>query len=163
MAAVPSSVRRLRLILAVLTGVLCLLGASDNAARIDRLGHQMMCVCGNCAQTLLECNHVGCAYSTRMRSELTAAVERGDPDDTVLQFFIQEYGTTVLAVPTNQGFSRLAWIMPYAALGAGISLVVLIAWAWKRRSVPVQRNVVVAGGPDELDRFREQARRETRL
>src|SRR5579885_2344624 len=103
---------RARLILAVFAGTLLLLGAGDDAARIDRLGHQMMCVCG-CNQILLECNHVGCSYSSRMREELTAAVTRGDSDNNVLQGFIQTYGTTVLAVPTNSGFNRIAWIMPY--------------------------------------------------
>ena len=161
MPAATTTARRLRLTLALVVGVLCLLGAGDDAARVDRLGHQIMCVCG-CNQVLLECNHVGCAYSTRMRDELTAAVDREGSDNAVLQFFIQQYGTTVLAVPTNRGFNRLAWIMPYAALGAGIMLVVVIMWAWKRRPAPVLRKAVVAQS-DELDRFREQARRETGL
>jgi len=50
---------KLRLISSIFLGVLLLLGAGDNSRRIDRLGHQMMCVCG-CNQILLECNHVGC-------------------------------------------------------------------------------------------------------
>ncbi|HEX3738799.1 MAG TPA: cytochrome c-type biogenesis protein CcmH, partial [Terriglobales bacterium] len=87
--------RRLPLLLALLVGVLLLMGAGDDSARIDRIGHQLMCVCG-CNQVLLECNHVGCSYSSRMRDELTAAVTRGDSDNNVLQWFIQTYGTTVL-------------------------------------------------------------------
>src|SRR5881227_1063204 len=72
--------KRIRLLVTVLLGLLVLLGASDDSARVDRLGHQMMCVCG-CNQILLECNHVGCSYSTRMRDELVAAVGRGDSDN----------------------------------------------------------------------------------
>src|SRR5439155_16256176 len=106
--------QRLRLFSTVLLGTLLLLGASDNSARLDRLGHQMMCVCG-CNQILLECNHVGCAYSSRMRNELVAAVDQGESDNTIIQSFIRDYGTIVLAVPTNTGFNRLAWIMPYLA------------------------------------------------
>jgi len=56
--------------LVVLTlAVFTLLGAGDQSARFNDLGHKMMCVCG-CNQILLECNHVGCAYSERMRAEL---------------------------------------------------------------------------------------------
>src|SRR5437588_2660388 len=128
--------KRVRLMLAVFAGVLLLLGAGDDAARIDRIGHQMMCVCG-CNQVLLECNHVGCSYSTRMRDELTAAVTRGDSDNNVLQWFIQTYGTTVLTVPTDHGFSRIAWVMPYLALVLGIGLVVFIVAVWKRRPLAV--------------------------
>ena len=70
-------------------GVLLLMGAGDDSARVDRLGHQIMCVCG-CNQILLECNHVGCSYSSRMRGELVAAVESGDSDGAVLNTFIQK-------------------------------------------------------------------------
>lgn len=156
-----SSLKRARLILALFAGILLLIGAGDDAARIDRIGHQVMCVCG-CNQILLECNHVGCSYSSRMRDELTAAVTRGDSDNLILQWFIQTYGTTVLAVPTRTGFNRLAWIMPYLALVLGIGLVVLIVWMWKQR--PAQANASAAAARrTDLDRFRQQARRETEL
>jgi cytochrome c-type biogenesis protein CcmH/NrfF len=78
--------------------VFALLGAGDESARVNDLGHRMMCVCG-CNQILLECNHVGCAYSERMRAELVAAVDRGDNDDLTLQGFVQKYGTNVMATP----------------------------------------------------------------
>jgi cytochrome c-type biogenesis protein CcmH/NrfF len=163
--------KRLPLIPALLAGVLLLLGAGDDSARIDRLGHQMMCVCG-CNQVLLECNHVGCTYSTRMRDELTAAVTRGDSDNGVLQWFIQTYGTTVLTVPTNRGFNRIAWIMPYLALVTGIGAVVLIAGVWRKRpagppmgggSSGARSGGGSSSSDSHLDRFREQARRETEL
>src|SRR6266851_1950895 len=128
--------RRLRLLPAVLLGVLLLLGAGDDSARIDRLGHQMMCVCG-CNQILLECNHVGCSYSSRMRSELVAAVDAGGSDGAILQTFIQKYGTTVLASPTMTGWvNRAAWVMPYAALAFGILLVAFVVRAWRNRPLP---------------------------
>jgi cytochrome c-type biogenesis protein CcmH len=169
--------KRLHLIPALLVGVLLLLGAGDDSARIDRIGHQLMCVCG-CNQVLLECNHVGCSYSTRMRDELTAAVTRGDSDNNVLQWFIQTYGTTVLTVPTDHGFNRVAWIMPYLALVLGIGAVVFIAGTWRKRppGPPQSPSGVSAAGlrgrpsgasspsaDSQHDRFLEQARRETEL
>jgi cytochrome c-type biogenesis protein CcmH/NrfF len=154
--------KRLHLVPALLLGVLLLMGAGDESARIDRIGHQLMCVCG-CNQVLLECNHVGCSYSTRMRDELTAAVTRGDSDNIVVQWFIQTYGTTVLTVPSDHGFSRVAWIMPYLALVLGIGLVVFIVAVWKKRPLVVHASVPTAVRGVELDRFRDQARRETQL
>jgi cytochrome c-type biogenesis protein CcmH/NrfF len=154
--------KRLRLIAALFIAVLLLLGAGDDSARIDRLGHQLMCVCG-CNQVLLECNHVGCSYSTHMRDELTASVTRGDSDNGVLQWFIKTYGTTVLTVPTNRGFNKVAWIMPYLALVMGIALVVFIVLVWKKRPLVVHASVPAAVRGAELDRFRDQARRETEL
>jgi cytochrome c-type biogenesis protein CcmH/NrfF len=156
------SALQFRLLGLIFIGVIILLAAGGNATRIDRLGHRMMCACG-CNQILLECNHVGCAYSDRMRGELVAAVDNGQSDGDVLQFFIQKYGTTVLAAPTKTGFDRLAWLMPYLALILGIGVVVVAARALKLRLAvqpPSAASTITAA---ELARFRAQARRETEL
>jgi cytochrome c-type biogenesis protein CcmH/NrfF len=146
-------------------GLLCVaifafLGAGDENARFNDLGHRMMCVCG-CNQILLECNHVGCNYSDHMREELIAAINHGDNDDLVLQAFIQKYGTTVLAAPTSKGFNRVAWTMPYAVLVLGLGVVTMIVRAWGRKAVALRE----AAGPTDpaMEPFRDQAQRETEL
>lgn len=158
----PTPARRLRLLPVIALGSLLLIAAGDDSARVSRLGHQMMCMCG-CNQILLECNHVGCAYSSRMRGELEAAVNRSASDGGVLQWFIENYGTTVLAAPTKTGFNRVAWIMPYVALTGGLLLVGLIVRAWRRRPLVVHASVPSPVRGEELSRFREQARRETEV
>jgi len=123
----------------------------------------MMCVCG-CNQILLECNHVGCSYSSRMRNELVAAVDAGNDDGSVLQIFIQKYGTTVLASPTTVGWvNRAAWVMPYAALALGILLVVFVVRVWRNRPLSAVVGIPAPVAGAELDRFRAQARKETDL
>ncbi len=149
--------------LALLVGALVLLlaGAGDDDARFDKLGHQMMCVCG-CSQVLLECNHVGCEYSERMRGELTAALQRGDSDSAILESFVQKYGPTVLAAPTTTGFNRIAWIMPFVVLTLGIAVVIVVVRLWKRRTRPVAAGVPGVA-PAQLDELRRRARQETEL
>jgi len=137
------------------------LGAGDQDSRFGALGHKLMCVC-SCNQVLLECNHVGCRYSERMRGELASALERRDSDDLVLQAFVQKYGPTVLLAPTVSGFNRLAWVMPYLALVLGLITVVFIVRAWKMRPLAAVGEVVPAS-PAEISRFRDQARRETEV
>ncbi|HUI83719.1 MAG TPA: cytochrome c-type biogenesis protein CcmH [Candidatus Binatia bacterium] len=134
------------------------LGA-DSDARFNRLGHQLMCMCG-CNQILLECNHVGCTYSDRMRNELEAGIARGDSDSLVLQAFVQKYGNTVLAAPTSTGFNRVAWIMPFAVFVAAVFVTVWLVRLWKSRAVaqPVPRPALKA---EELDELRKKAREET--
>ena len=146
----------------LLFAVLALMGAGDDA-RFNDLGHRVMCVCG-CRQILLECNHVGCTYSDRMRDELAAAVNRGDSDDLTLQAFVQKYGTIVLAAPTTSGFNRVAWIAPYMALIFGLTAVVVLMRGW-RKSPPGGPPALGGSGSGDaaLDPFRRQARRETEL
>jgi len=149
--------------LIVLTlAVFTLLGAGDESSRVNDLGHRMMCVCG-CNQILLECNHVGCAYSERMRSELIAAVDRGDNDDLTLQGFVQKYGTTVMAAPTKSGFNRVAWIMPYLVLVVGLVMVTLIVRIWRARPLVLPDGSVAAVHGTELEYFRDQARKDTEI
>jgi len=136
------------------------MGAGDEPARFSELGHRLMCACG-CNQILLECNHVGCSYSDRMRAELMTAVDRGDSDDLTLQSFVQKYGPTVLAAPTKSGFNRVAWIMPYTALILGIGLVSLVVRAWRKRPLLLPADAPAPVHGAELEHFRAQAQKET--
>ena len=142
--------------------VLLFMGAGDDAARFKDLGHRMMCACG-CGQILLECNHVGCTYSDKMRNQLLAALDKGNNDDLILQGFVQEYGPTVIAAPGASGFNRVAWIMPFAALAFGIAFVVYVVRSWKNRPEPALADGITIPRGNELDELRRQARRETEL
>ena len=156
--------------------VVILMGASDTDTRFKDLGHRMMCACG-CGQILLECNHVGCTYSDKMRDQLMAALIRGGgggesggsggsgaiSDDLILQGFVQEYGPTVIAAPTATGFNRVAWIMPFAALAFGIAFVVYVVRSWKNRPTPALADGIVIPHGSELDELRRRARKETNL
>jgi cytochrome c-type biogenesis protein CcmH len=138
------------------------LGAGDEGTRFNSLGHRLMCVC-SCSQILLECNHVGCTYSDRMRGELMASLDRGENDDLALQDFVQKYGPTVLAAPTAVGFNRVAWIMPFLALALGLMTTIFIVLAWKRRPALAAPGGVMPVSGGDLEHFRSQARKDTEL
>ena len=153
-----ASVRRWLQAAALALAVIVFMGASDTGTRFKDLGHRMMCACG-CGQILLECNHVGCTYSERMRQELMAGLERGDSDNLVLESFVQKYGNTVLSAPTATGFNRIAWIMPFVIFTLAVAGVVALVRAWKSRQAPA-----IAHGnatAEQFDAFRERARKET--
>jgi cytochrome c-type biogenesis protein CcmH len=149
---------------ALALAVIVFMGAGDDSARFKDLGHRMMCTCG-CGQVLLECNHVGCQSSDKMRDELQAALDKGgsNNDDLILQGFVQEYGPTVIAAPTTTGFNRVAWIMPFVALALGIAFVVYVVRSWKNRPEPALADGITIPRGSELDEFRRRARKETDL
>ena len=160
MRSLPNSVSRIFQAGLLALIVFAFLGAGDEPARFNSLGHKLMCVCG-CSQVLLECNHVGCTYSDRMRGELMAGLDRGENDDLTLQDFVQKYGPTVLAAPTATGFNRVAWIMPFLALVLGLLTTISIVMAWKKRPALAAPGGVLPVGGMELEQFRRQARRDT--
>jgi cytochrome c-type biogenesis protein CcmH/NrfF len=158
------SLRRWLQAAALAVAVIVFMGAGEDSARFKDLGHRMMCTCG-CGQVLLECNHVGCQSSDKMRNQLLAALDKGDNnnDDLILQGFVQEYGPTVIAAPTATGFNRVAWIMPFAALAFGIAFVIYVVRSWKNRPAPALADGILIPRGSELDELREKARKETGL
>jgi cytochrome c-type biogenesis protein CcmH/NrfF len=156
----PNSLRCWLQALFLTAAVFLFMGAGDNSARFKDLGHRMMCVCG-CSQILLECNHVGCTYSDKMRDQLLASLDKGNNDDLILQGFVQEYGPTVIAAPTATGFNRVAWIMPFAALAFGIAFVIYVVRSWKDSPQPALADGIVIPPSSELDEFRRRARKDT--
>jgi cytochrome c-type biogenesis protein CcmH len=121
--------------------------------RAKAVGHRMFCMCG-CKQILVECNHVGCTMSTAMLKKLDAEVASGKSDDLILQAFVQEFGAQVIAEPPAKGFNWLAWIMPFAVVGAGLFLVraVLARWSQPAPALPAGQ----ALPPEILDRIRRE-------
>ncbi len=145
--------------LALATTLLVSAGPSDDT-RINALGHQMMCMCG-CSQILAECNHVGCSYSSRMMGQVRQAVLRGDSDDAIKKMMVDEYGTVVLAAPTTKGFDIVAWITPFVIFVLALGAVVAVVRAWKNRKPPTPPSPPAL--PEEIDSYRELARKETEL
>ncbi len=141
-----------------LTIAICFtLGATDAGSRFNDLGHRMVCPCG-CAQLLGECNHVGCPDSDRMRSQLASYIHDNRGDKDILKAFASEYGPTVLAAPTTEGFDLVAWIAPIAVFLAALFGVLLVARHWaatRPQAAAVQQQT------PEMSAIREKIRRET--
>jgi cytochrome c-type biogenesis protein CcmH len=138
-----------------------MLGAGDTSEkRYERVGHNMMCACG-CGQILLECNHVSCPSSGPMTIELKQQLAAGGSDKTVLNWFVEKYGATILAAPLRGGFDNVAWITPIALFLAAILGTAAIIRIWKSRTqqrAPLKIKGMSAAGTEEL---RERIRRET--
>lgn len=134
------------------------LGSADTAVRYNELSHKMMCACG-CGQVLGECNHLGCPDSERMLGELRTALGKGESDTAILAAFQTKYGPTILAAPMLTRFNIVAWIVPPAVLLLGIFATFALVRKWKLRTVATS----VPPSIHELDRIRDQIRKETEL
>ncbi|HVB40659.1 MAG TPA: cytochrome c-type biogenesis protein CcmH [Terriglobales bacterium] len=111
-------------------------GDGTFSPRAQRIGDQLICMCG-CTQNALTCNTLNCTVKLKMQAEIRQRAQSTDSDALVLQSFVQEYGTEVLANPTTQGFNLLAWIMPWIVLGFGLALVIYFVKRWRREAEPV--------------------------
>jgi len=86
----------------------------------------LTCQCG-CGLTVHSCNHIQCGSGEPMKKEIAERLARGETKEQILAAFTQRLGEKVLSSPTMQGFNRLAWVTPFAALlVAGTILTVTI-------------------------------------
>jgi cytochrome c-type biogenesis protein CcmH len=152
--------KRTAQLLLVACMVVLLMGADNQEARFQKLGSKIMCTCG-CAEMLLQCDHVGCPSSDRMRSELRTNVQTMSSDEGVLDWFRTTWGVTAVVEPRTHGFELVAWILPAAGLGLGFLLVIILIRNWKLRSAPVAAADLNLG--PELEAMRARARQETDL
>jgi cytochrome c-type biogenesis protein CcmH/NrfF len=120
------------------------MGAGDGATRTSfyartpfekAMQHEIVCTCGACGhQTIAECRKDPCGTSHQMRGELAALVDQGKSRDEIIQAFVAKYGSQeMLGAPIDEGFNRLAWLVPYLAGATGAAMVGFAAIRWSRR------------------------------
>jgi cytochrome c-type biogenesis protein CcmF len=93
----------------------------------QELFQQIVCLCGCGRQTIGDCN---CQQAARLRDEVRSMLQSGKTPDEVIDYYQAKYGDEILASPRT----KLAWIIPGAAVGLGAALVVFVAIRWMRRS-----------------------------
>ena len=138
--------------------------AAENTGRYERLGSKIMCTCG-CGQMLLQCNHIGCPNSATMIRQLHEQVDATaatNDDDTVLNFFRTQWGVTTVVEPNRHGFELIAWILPFAGLGLGMFLVVVVVYRWHGSPAAAAGDAEIKLDP-HLQALRERARKETEI
>jgi len=109
--------------------------APSDAITVRRISNKLMCQCG-CNYMVLSCNHVDCPSATYIRRTIKTSLGEGKTDEVIIAGFVQEYGVRVLPEPPLEGFSWLAWIMPFAVLGLGALAVSYVMLLWKRKVPP---------------------------
>jgi cytochrome c-type biogenesis protein CcmH len=73
-----------------------------------------------------------------MKDIIRERLAAGESPEQVRAYFVEKYGDWILLSPPRQGFSLLVWVVPFAGLGLGLVLVLLVVRRWSRRPAPVQ-------------------------
>jgi cytochrome c-type biogenesis protein CcmF len=120
----------------------------------------LICLCGDagCGKKIVsECT---CSKAAETRTEIAGLVAQGKTKDEVFAYYVAKYGSQeVLGAPIDQGFNRLAWLLPYgAALGFGIAGVFAVRkWSRHPHEEPVPAQTAA---PAEDAALRERLDRE---
>lgn len=110
--------------------------ANDPAleARATRLAAELRCpVCQG-----LSIQDSPSPLAVQMKDLIRTQVGRGYSDDDVRAYFVSKYGEWVLLEPRATGFNLLVYLLPAAALLAGLGLIVVAVRRW---TAPVEERV----------------------
>ncbi len=73
------------------------------------------------------------AAAVELRAKIQSWLEEGMSKQAVLDRLEEEYGTTINAAPAAEGTGLWAYILPVAAVVAGLALIVFLTRRWTNR------------------------------
>jgi cytochrome c-type biogenesis protein CcmH/NrfF len=102
------------------------------------LVRNIMCQCGTCRHSLIDCASEGCGHAAQDRINIHELLSQGRTREDIIQYFIQKYGSQIaLASPIDKGFNRLAWLLPYGLAAAAAGALGYGAYRLARRPGPL--------------------------
>ena len=119
---------------------------------IRRVGDKLGCLCGSCNNTVATCQMLECHYSLPARQEISKKQSLGMNDQEIIDGFVKKSGLVALASPPIQGFSLLAWTMPFAMVAVGLGSILLFV---KRIRKPIASSAPEID-PVLMDKYHEQ-------
>ena len=133
------------LLLTTLGLLLVILGAAgqqDLEEQTRKIASELRCpVCQN-----LSAADSPSELAQEMRQFIFDQLKQGKSPEQIKGYFISKYGEWVLLAPTPKGFSLLLWILPFAAAGAGIVLVLFLIRRWAKKKKTAAKPVTPAFG-----------------
>jgi cytochrome c-type biogenesis protein CcmH len=133
---------------------------ADVALR-QQIEEQFMCYCGCANLTVRACS---CGTADQIRADITRRLEAGESARQVVAAYVAEHGEKIRSAPTTEGFSLLAWTMPFILLFLAGAVVVLLVRRWKTAGLRPPPAGAGPAGPvaaDDADRrLMERVRRE---
>jgi cytochrome c-type biogenesis protein CcmH len=140
---------------------------SMSVAQRDALEHRIRCQCG-CTLDVYTCRTTdfSCQVSPSMHRDVMALVDGGYTAEEILDAFERVYGERVLMSPRREGFNRLAYLLPGAAIATGAVMLAVMLRRW-RRPPPVVAPASISPGstpdasPEELRRIEAAVRDDT--
>jgi cytochrome c-type biogenesis protein CcmH len=111
---------------------------------LDYLQGQVMCP--TCHTTLAMSDSQAAQQIKAFIAKKIAACWTAQHIESVL---VANYGQSILAAPSHQGFDLLAWWLPIVGVLAGALVLAFGVWRWSRRKEPEEPEESADSGLDE--------------
>jgi cytochrome c-type biogenesis protein CcmH len=109
-------------------------GASQAlSVTVGEIAQELTCTCG-CNMLVSACEGtMECGAAAGIKDEIVTKLNQGQTKEEIIAFFVNQYGEKILSSPTKRGFNLTAWILPFAAVAAGIAVVCILLKTWASR------------------------------
>ena len=87
-----------------------------------------------------------------MELNITAMVGNGKTKTEILDYYTDQYGERVLAVPKAEGFNIFPWIAPIVIFGLGLTIIFLYIRTSKNNLAPKVKADDTIAYSDEIER-----------
>jgi cytochrome c-type biogenesis protein CcmH/NrfF len=154
----PRKMQRFRSSLLVFTiAVAALAQTASEKPNVDvrRVGARLQCQCG-CKDSVATCSMLECHFSKPAKERIAQMQSVGMSDEQIVQAFIRDYGMAVYLAPPN----AFGWIIPYAAVGFGMAVILLFLRKYKRK--PMTDLGAIEAEDPELAKYQEQIDQDTK-
>jgi cytochrome c-type biogenesis protein CcmH len=112
--------------------------AASARASLPAIERQVMCV--TCKIPL---NVAQSPQADRERAFIQGLIDRGQDEAAIKHALVGQYGPTVLALPSDNGFDAAAYLVPLAACLVLLAAVAVLLPRWRRRT-PAQAHGTAA-------------------
>jgi cytochrome c-type biogenesis protein CcmH len=124
--------RRVGLVLVALLAVAVPAATAQAAApraSLPAIEREVMCV--TCKIPL---NVAQSPQADRERAFIQNLIDKGDDEAAIKHALVGQYGPSVLALPSNNGFDATAYLVPLAAFLALLTALAVLLPRWRRRA-----------------------------
>ncbi len=126
----------------------------DQLLRIERM---IRCTCG-CNLDAHTCQYqMQCSESPLFTQRILAALEAGESEEVILAGFVADFGTDIISSPPVEGFNRVGYYMPAAAIVlSGILVGMFLRRGAARRHRPAPISDISDISDNDWNRLRKE-------
>jgi len=139
-------------------------GASSSLAQtptpeeVNAIARELWCPL--CAGVRLDvCELKACI---QMREVIAMKLSEGATPEEIKAYFVEQYGPQVLGEPPREGFSLLAWVLPFIALAGGAGWLIYQGRRWSAQARAMRARVVRQEGDIAQDVYARKLEEELR-
>ena len=143
------------LVLVVAVAALAQTASEKPSVDVRRVGARLQCQCG-CKDSVATCSMLECHFSKPAKERIAQMQSVGMSDEQIVQAFIRDNGMAVYLAPPN----AFGWIIPYATLGFGLVMIVLILRKYIKRRPMTDLGEMEFDSP-ELAKYKDQIEKDT--